>query len=101
MFEREKPDVACYSHMFGNFGPGRPGGTQDQAFDNGTSAATPAACGVAALLMSAFLDTPPPRLKAALIHGAVRVGSERWDPGYGRGVVNAAAAYRALDRALV
>jgi serine protease AprX len=88
-------------HVFGSFEPGRPAGTHDQAFDNGTSAATPAACGVGALLMSAFPDTTPARLKDALIHGAVRVGSEWWDPGYGRGVVDAAAAYRALDRGLV
>jgi serine protease AprX len=101
MFDPQKPDVACYSHMFGNFGPGRPGGTQNQPFDNGTSAATPAACGVGALLMGAFPGTPPARLKAALVHGTVRVGSARWDPGYGNGVINAAAAYRALDRDVV
>jgi serine protease AprX len=101
MFEPEKPDLACYSHMFGNFGPGRPGGTAEQAFDNGTSAATPAACGVGALLLSAFPDTSTARLKAALVAGAGRVVSAPWDPDYGRGVVNAAAAYRALDRGLV
>ena len=98
MFQREKPDLACYSHIFGNFGPGRPGGTQDQPFDNGTSAATPTACGVGALLLSAFPDLTPARLKAALIHGAIRVSTGAWDADYGRGIVNAATAYNALDR---
>jgi subtilisin family serine protease len=101
MFEQSKPDVACYSHFFGNFGPGRPGGDRDQPFDNGTSAATPVAAGVGALLLSAFPDTTPERLKAALVHGASRITNDGWDPGYGRGIVNAATAFRALDRALV
>lgn len=101
MFAREKPDLACYSHMFGNFGPGRPGGTQDQPFDNGTSAATPTACGVGALLLSAFPDATPAQLKAALTRSATRITAAAWDPGYGRGIINAAAAFRVLDRGLV
>lgn len=32
MFAAPKPDLACYSHFFGNFGPGRPGGLA-QPFD--------------------------------------------------------------------
>jgi serine protease AprX len=100
MFERQKPDLACYSHIFGNFGPGRPGGL-DQPFDNGTSAATPTACGVGALLLSAFPDLTPDRMRTALVHGAGRIVSAAWDPDYGRGIVNAAAAYRALDRGIV
>jgi serine protease AprX len=91
MFERTKPDLAAYSHILGNFGPGRPGGTA-QPFDNGTSAATPVAAGVAALLLSAFPDVTPDQLLAALVSGAARTGEADWDPDFGRGVVNAAGA---------
>lgn len=71
MFEHGKPDLASYSHFFGNFGPGRPGGLA-QPFDNGTSAATPVASGVAALLLGAFPGTTPERLRAALVQGATK-----------------------------
>jgi len=67
VFERNKPDVASYSHFFGNFGPGRPADGEASSFDNGTSAATPVAAGVGALLMSAFPNLRPDRLKQALI----------------------------------
>jgi serine protease AprX len=100
MFEQQKPDLAAYSHIFGNFGPGRPGGTA-QPFDNGTSAATPVACGVAALLLSGFPETTPERMRAALVHGATKTVDVDWDPEFGRGVVNAAAAYTALDEEAV
>lgn len=97
MFERQKPDLAAYSHIFANFGPGRPGGTA-QPFDNGTSAATPVACGVAALLLSAVADATPDRLREALVRGASKTVDADWDPDVGRGVVNAARAYDALTR---
>jgi serine protease AprX len=99
MFDREKPDLACYSHIFANFGPGRPGGTAVEQFDNGTSAATPVACGVGALLLSAFPGATPAQLKDALRAGATRIETARWDPGYGKGIVNAAGAYHALRQA--
>jgi serine protease AprX len=95
MFEQEKPDLAAYSHIFGNFGPGRPGGLE-QPFDNGTSAATPVASGVAALLMSAVSGLTPDRLRTALIDGAMKTVEADWDPEVGRGVVNAAGAFNAL-----
>jgi serine protease AprX len=95
MFASEKPDLAAYSHFFGNFGPGRPAGT-DQPFDNGTSAASPVAAGVGALLLSAFPDLDPVRLREALIAGATRVGSHAWDRDYGRGIINAGASYTHL-----
>ena len=97
MFEREKPDLSSYSHLFANFGPGRPGGDANAPFDNGTSAATPVAAGVAALLVNARFGVTPTDLRAALVDGATSDGSG-WSPDFGRGVVNAAAAYEALKR---
>jgi serine protease AprX len=96
MFERQKPDLAAYSHIFGNFGPGRPGGTAHSPFDNGTSAATPVACGVGALLLSALPQTTPAALKTALVTGAEDVPGGGWDPDVGRGVVHAGSAFVAL-----
>ncbi len=98
MFEQRKPDLACYSHIFANFGPGRPAGGDASKFDNGTSAATPVAAGVAALLLSAIPDLAPNDLKAALIAGAVNIGPPGWDADHGDGVVNAAASYSLLKR---
>lgn len=99
MFEARKPDIAAYSHFFGNFGPGRPGGTGSSPFDNGTSAAAPVAAGVGALLLSAFPSLTPDDLKAALIATAYSLGTAiGYDPDHGHGVVNAAAAYEWLLR---
>jgi len=91
-FERNKPDFTAYTHFFGNFGPSRPGGLA-QPFDNGTSAATPVAAGVAALLISAFPSLTPDRLRAALRAGAIEVRAPGWDPLHGYGIINAAASY--------
>lgn len=85
MFEQRKPDIAAYSHLFGNFGPNRPGGLQ-QPFDNGTSAATPVAAGVAALLMSALPGLSPQDLKKALIESAIDIGKPGFDFDTGYGV---------------
>lgn len=95
MFASEKPDLACYSHVFGNFGDGRPGGEPPE-FDNGTSAATPVACGVAALILGARPETTPAQLKAALIEGAVDVPEGGWNADVGRGVVHAGGAIAQL-----
>jgi serine protease AprX len=95
MFEAAKPDIAAYSHFFANFGPGRPGGTA-QPFDNGTSAATPVACGIGAALLSAFADLTPDQLKAALMASAIDIGQPGQDFLTGAGVVNAATAYHIL-----
>jgi serine protease AprX len=100
-FEEMKPDVAAYSHFYGNFGPGRPAGGDRTQFDNGTSAATPIAAGVAALLMSAFPELTPQRLKEALIRGAVNVGAPGWDADTGYGVINAAASYTLIRNSRV
>ncbi|MER6342920.1 S8 family serine peptidase [Streptomyces sp. NPDC001595] len=101
MFEEQKPDFASYTHFFGNFGPGRPGGVPEppkSPFDNGTSAATPVAAGVAALLLSAFPELTPEGLREALLAGLVNPTGKVWDAGYGRGIVNAAASYSFLLR---
>jgi serine protease AprX len=97
-FENNKPDVASYSHFFGNFGPGRPADGEASSFDNGTSAATPVAAGVGALLMSAFPDLGPARLKQALIAGTINLGTPGWDADTGSGVINAASSYALLKR---
>lgn len=93
-FEPAKPDIAAYSHFFGNFGPGRPGGLS-QPFDNGTSASCPVAAGVGALLLSAFQGrgVTPEQLKAVLQTTATEVGPAGFDRDFGHGVINAAAAY--------
>jgi subtilisin family serine protease len=96
MFHAEKPDLASYSHFFGNFGPGRPGGESESPFDNGTSAATPVAAGVAAMLLSSSMGLTPDQLRGALLAGLSNVTGTPWDAGYGRGIVNAAASYSVL-----
>lgn len=99
MFAEEKPDIAAYSHYLANFGPGRPGG-ESQPFDNGTSAASPLAAGIGAMLLSAFPDLAPEALKSVLTGTATRVGTDTgWSADYGHGIVNAAAAYTRLVRA--
>lgn len=94
MFDPRKPDVACYTHFFGNFGPGRPAGTTDQPFDSGTSAATPVAAGVAAAILSAAPALTPAAIKRSLI---ASTGSHTWDPQVGYGTVNAARAWSAAQ----
>ncbi|MEM7226349.1 MAG: S8 family serine peptidase [Pseudomonadota bacterium] len=98
MFEPQKPDVASFSHFFGNSGPGRPAGGGVNSFDNGTSAATPVAAGVGALLLSAMPGLTPDQIKTSLIQGAINIGAPGWDAGLGHGVVNAAASYDILRR---
>jgi serine protease AprX len=96
VFEAQKPDIASYSHFFGNFGPGRPAGGGADRFDNGTSAATPVAAGVGALLLSVLGEVAPARLKEALIRSATGLGGAGWNAETGFGVINAAAALAEL-----
>jgi serine protease AprX len=93
MFAHDKPDLAGYSHFFGNFGPGRPGGTTAMPFDNGTSAACPVVSGVVALLLQAQPGLAPSAVRSTLIQGA---GGGQWNPDTGHGIVNAAASHQAL-----
>jgi subtilisin family serine protease len=95
MFEPSKPDVAAYSHFFGNFGPGRPGGDAGEPFDNGTSAACPVTAGVLALLLSAKPGATPAELRDAVVAGAD--GDGAWNAETGHGVVNAAASFARLS----
>jgi serine protease AprX len=95
MFEPEKPDVAGYSHFFGNFGPGRPGGEMAEPYDSGTSAACPVVSGVVALMLSAFPDATPAQLKAALVEGA----GDGWSADTGHGVVHAGASMQVMGGA--
>jgi serine protease AprX len=92
-FEPQKPDISTYTHYFGNFGPGRPGGTALFPFDNGTSAAAPLAAGVAALLLSAAPGLAPERVKQSLIASAVSVGTPGWNAETGFGLINARQAF--------
>ena len=55
------------------------------------------AAGVGALLLSARPGLSPDELKNALIDSATNVGETiGWNRDYGHGVVNAAAAFRAV-----
>lgn len=95
MFEPQKPDLSCYSHFFGNFGPGRPAGLA-QPYDNGTSAATPVAAGVAALLISALGLISPVDMKDALIKSTTSHAAFDYNLGYG--VIHAGRAYKYLKK---
>ena len=95
-FFAHKPDLSAYTHYFGNFGAGRPGGTSVQPFDNGTSAAAPLSAGVAALLLSARPNLTPAQIKQILIQSAVPLAPGGWNPDTGFGVINAARAFAML-----
>lgn len=97
MFEPQKPDVACFTHFFGNFGPGRPGGGTSDVFDNGTSAATPVAAGVVAAILSGAPGLTPAQVKRALIDSA---GSTTWNADLGFGTLHAARSWAAAQAML-
>lgn len=96
LFHREKPDISAYTHYFGNFGEGRPGGASRQPYDDGTSSACPMAAGVAALLLSAFPSFNPSVIRRVMIETAIGLGHQGWDADTGHGVINVAAAYTRL-----
>lgn len=97
MFEARKPDIASFTHFFGNFGPGRPGGTADSPFDNGTSAATPVAAGVVAAILSGAPMLTPSQMKRALIEST---GSTAWNADMGFGALHAGRAWTAVQAML-
>ena len=96
MFKEEKPDVAAYSHFFGNFGPGRPAGNASTPFDNGTSAACPVAAGVVALILAAHRDISPAQVRDAIVASA----GGPWSPDTGHGVIDAARSLPQQDSAV-
>jgi serine protease AprX len=97
MFFSEKPDLASFSHVFANFGPGRPAGGSEDDFDSGTSCATPVAAGVAAALLSAYPGVTPGRLKEVLMATARESSAgPGWSADFGVGIIDASAAFDML-----
>src|SRR5216110_1917372 len=84
-----KPDLAAFSHF---------AGSAVQAVDGGTSAASPVAAGVAAALRQRLPASAltPAQLKGALQRSARDLAGRGWDYDLGYGVIDAAAATRAL-----
>jgi serine protease AprX len=77
-----KPDFCSISHFQGYFGS-----------DSGTSAATPVAAGVAALMKQARPSLTQAEAKAALMGTAKDIGAAGWDQFSGAGIIRAKAAY--------
>lgn len=86
---RRKPDVAAYSHFTGS---------GVYATDTGTSAASPVAAGVVAALRQkvSAQKRPPASMKGLLQRTATDLEGDGWDYDLGYGVINAAAALKAL-----
>ncbi|OLC70492.1 MAG: hypothetical protein AUH78_20830 [Gemmatimonadetes bacterium 13_1_40CM_4_69_8] len=84
-----KPDLAGFSHF---------AGSGIYPADAGTSAASPVAVGVAAALRQAFATDrlAPAQLKGLLQRTARDVNGDGWDYDLGYGVIDAAAAVKAL-----
>lgn len=61
---------------------------------NGTSMAAPHVSGVAALLIASGVATTPQEVRAALQNTAKDLGAPGWDPEYGWGLIDAAAALK-------
>jgi subtilisin family serine protease len=84
-----KPDLAGFSHFKGS---------GIYPADGGTSAASPVAAGVAAALRQRFATDrlAPAQLKGLLQRTARDLGGKGWDYDLGYGVIDAAAAVKAL-----
>src|SRR5881296_1856165 len=84
-----KPDLAAFSHFKG---------AGIYPVDGGTSAASPVAAGVAAALRQRFATDrlAPAQLKGLLQRTARDLGGKGWDYDVGYGVIDAAAAVKAL-----
>jgi serine protease AprX len=85
-----KPDFASVTHFQGYF-----------ASDSGTSAATPIAAGVTALLKGGKPSLTQDEAKAALMGTAKDIGPPGWDPYVGAGIIRAKAAYDVIARPAV
>jgi subtilisin family serine protease len=77
-----KPDFCSVTHFQGFF-----------ASDSGTSAATPIAAGVVALLKQANSSLSQEEVKAVLKSTAKDIGPAGWDQHSGAGIIRASEAY--------
>ncbi len=77
-----KPDFCSISHFKGYFDP-----------DSGTSAATPIAAGVVALLIQAIPDLDQELVKQALRNTALPIGQPKWNRHTGAGIIQAKDAF--------
>ena len=83
--DEHKPDICSITHFHGYF-----------SSDNGTSAATPVAAGVVALLKQAVPSLTQDQVKQALTETAKDIGPTGWDQYAGAGILQAKAAYDLL-----
>ncbi len=90
--EKQKPDLACYTHF---------AGSGVYTADGGTSAATPVATGVVAAIRRLYPSSlvPPARLRDLLRHSAVQPGGTRGhNYEYGFGVLDVKRLLAALEK---
>jgi serine protease AprX len=87
-----KPDFCSITHFEGYF----PHMDQDSQSDTGTSAATPVAAGVVALLKQRQSSLTQAQAKAALMNTAKDIGPPGFDQHTGAGIIQAKAAYDSL-----
>jgi subtilisin family serine protease len=80
-----KPDFCSITHFTGYFNS-----------DSGTSAATPIAAGVVALLKQAVPTLTQAGVKLALVNTAIDIGPSSWDQHSGAGIISAIKAYDSL-----
>lgn len=85
-----KPDFCSITHFTGYFNS-----------DSGTSAATPIAAGVCALLKQAKPSATHNSIKDALIATAKDIGPAGWDQHSGAGIIGAKRAYDRLTKAII
>jgi subtilisin family serine protease len=83
----QKPDFCSVTHFTGFFNS-----------DSGTSAATPIAAGVVALLKQAAPSLTQDQAKSALKGTAKDIGPAGWDQHSGAGIIRAKAAYDQIAR---
>jgi bacillopeptidase F len=76
------------------------GGQPIYALVSGSSLATPHAAGVLAILAAAFPSASVAQLEAALLKGARDIGPPGPDHVFGHGLVDALAAFKALEHSL-
>ncbi|MCG6962336.1 MAG: S8 family peptidase [Acidobacteria bacterium] len=87
-----KPDFCSLTHFAGYFPTQNPSSPSD----TGTSAATPIAAGVVALLLQVNCDLTQNRVKTLLMQTAKDIGPRGWDNHSGAGIIQAKDAYDRL-----